>query len=105
MLLQEIVRNCRGSESLAVFHAGACGSDSRSVVFPAGTQSEKSTLAALLMKMGLTFYSDDSVLLERDTLSVPCMPFALMVREGSWDALGRRFPELQEAPIVSRFGQ
>jgi hypothetical protein len=57
------------------------------------------------MKIGLTFYSDDSVILERDTLCVPSMPFALMVREGSWDVLGRRFPELQEAPIVSRFGQ
>jgi hypothetical protein len=57
------------------------------------------------MKAGLTLYSDDSVLLERDTLSVPAMPFALMVREGSWGALTPRFPELQDAPIVSRYGQ
>jgi hypothetical protein len=57
------------------------------------------------MKMGLTFYSDDSVLLERDTLSVPAMPFALMVREGSWNVLSSRFPELQDAPVVSRYGQ
>ena len=105
VLLQEIVRSCRARESLAVFHAGACGSGSRCVVFPAGTQSGKTTLAAVLMKMGLTFYSDDSVILERDTLSVPSMPFALMVRQGSWDLLGARFPELRDAPIVSRFGQ
>ena len=105
VLLQEIVRSCRASESLAVFHAGACGSHSRCVVFPAGTQSGKTTLAAVLMKMGLTFYSDDSVILERDTLSVPAMPFALMVREGSWELLGARFPELQDEPVFSRFGQ
>jgi Coenzyme PQQ synthesis protein D (PqqD) len=104
-LLQEIVRSCRGQDCLAIFHAGACGSNSRCVVFPAGTQSGKTTLAAVLMKMGLTFYSDDSVLLERDTLSVPAMPFALMVREGSWEVLSPRFPELQDAPIVSRYGQ
>ncbi len=57
------------------------------------------------MNMGLTLYSDDAVLLERDTLSVPVMPFALMVREGSWHVLDSRFPELQEAPIVARYGQ
>jgi hypothetical protein len=34
--------------------------------------------------MGLAFYSDDSVIPERDTLSVPSMPFALMIRQGSW---------------------
>ena len=105
VLLQEIVRSCRGRDCLAVFHAGACGSNSRCVVFPAGTQSGKTTLAAVLMKMGLTFYSDDSVLLERDTLSVPVMPFALTVREGSWDVLNPRFPELQDLPILPRYGQ
>jgi hypothetical protein len=105
VLLQEIVRSCRGQECLAVFHAGACGSSSRCVVFPAGTQSGKTTLAAVLMKTGLTFYSDDSVLLERDTLSVPSMPFSLMIREGSWTILDSRFPELRLAPILSRYGQ
>ncbi len=105
VLFQEIVRSCRGQECLAVFHAGACGSNSRCVVFPAVTQSGKTTLAAVLMKMGLTFYSDDSVLLERDTLTVPVMPFALMVREGSWGVLAPRFPELEDVPIVSRYNQ
>ncbi len=104
VLLQEIVRSCRGRDCLAVFHAGACGSNSRCVVFPATTQSGKTTLAAVLMKTGLTFYSDDSVLLERDALSVPVMPFALTVREGSWDVLYPRFPELHDAPIISRYG-
>jgi hypothetical protein len=105
LLLQEVVQSCRGRDCIAIFHAGACGSNARCVIFPAGTQSGKTTLAAVLMKMGLTFFSDDSVLLERDTLSVPTMPFALMVREGSWDVLSPRFPELQQAPVVSRYGQ
>jgi hypothetical protein len=105
VLLQEIVRSCRGRDCLAIFHAGACGSDARCVVFPATTQSGKTTLAAVLMKQGLTFYGDDSILLERDTLSVPVMPFALTVREGSWAVLSQRFPELQEAPVVTRYGQ
>ena len=105
VLLQEIVRSCRGRDPLAIFHAGACGSNSRCVVFPASTQSGKTTLAAVLMKTGLTFYGDDSVLLERDTLSIPVMPFALTVRDGSWDVLNPRFPTLKNAPIVSRFGQ
>jgi hypothetical protein len=57
------------------------------------------------MKTGLTLYSDDSVLLERDTLSVPLMPYSLMVREGSWNILCPRFPELRDARVVSRYGQ
>ena len=105
VLLQEIVQSCRGRDSLAIFHAGACGSNSRCVIFPASTQSGKTTLAAVLMKTGLTFYGDDSVLLERDTFSVPVMPFALTIREGSWNILNPRFPTLKNAPIVSRFGQ
>jgi len=105
VLLQEIVQSCRGRDCLAIFHAGACGSNARCVVFPASTQSGKTTLAAVLMKTGLTFYGDDSVLLERDTLSVPIMPFALTIREGSWEVLNPRFPELQNAPVVLRYGQ
>ncbi len=105
LLLQEIVRICRGRDCLAVFHAGACGSNSRCVIFPATTQSGKTTLAAVLMKAGLTLYSDDSVLLERETFSVPIMPFSLMIREGSWDVLYPRFPNLINSPVVSRFGQ
>ena len=106
VLLQEIVRCCRGGgESLAIFHAGACGSDTQCVILPGSTQSGKTTLAAVLMKMGLMLYSDDSVLLERDTLTVPAMPFALMIREGSWEVLHPRFPELREAPALSRYGQ
>lgn len=105
VLLQEIVRSCRGRETLALFHAGACGSNSQCVIFPATTRSGKTTLAAVLMKTGLRFYADDSVLLERDTLSVPVMPFALTIREGSWDVLYSWFPELRNTPIVCRFGQ
>jgi hypothetical protein len=105
VLLQEIVRTCRGLDCLAIFHAGACGSGSRCVVFPGNTQCGKTTLSAVLMQKGLTFYSDDSVLLERDTLAVPAMPFSLMVREGSWGILSPRFPNLESAPILSRFGQ
>ena len=105
VLLQEMVRSCRARDCLAIFHAGACGSPSRCVVFPASSQSGKTTLAAVLMNRGSTFYSDDSVLLERDTLTVPVMPFALTVREGSWDVLHSRFPQLQDSAIVSRFGQ
>ncbi len=57
------------------------------------------------MHQGLTLYADDSVALERDTLAIPAMPFALMLREGSWPVLGARFPELEHLPIHHRYGQ
>lgn len=104
-LLQEIVTACLPEECLAIFHAGACGTSARCVIFPASSFSGKTTLGAVLMSMGIMLYADDSVLLQRNSLSVPLMPFALTVREGSWDLLSPRFPSLTSRPIVSRYGQ
>lgn len=106
VLLQEIVRlSTKKQDFLAVLHAGACGSESRCVIFPAATHSGKTTLAAALMGDGLTLYADDSVALDRETLGVPIMPFPLMVREGSWAVVAPRFPGFEQLPISTRYGQ
>jgi hypothetical protein len=112
LLLQEITRRAYGEcDWLAILHAGACGatrpgsSTGACVVFPAASHSGKTTLAAALLHRGLTLYADDSVCLEARSLTIPAMPFALAVREGSWPLLSAWFPAFSEIPPVDRFGQ
>ncbi len=106
IFLQELVRSAHAdSKWAAILHAGACGTERRCVIFPAETHSGKTTLAAACMHRGLTFYADDSVLLEAGSFTVPVMPFALMIREGSWPEVSARFPEFADAPVHERYGQ
>lgn len=106
ILLQEMVRLSRGEcEWLALLHAGACGTGSKCVVFPAATNSGKSTLTAVLMQSGFTFYADDSVAIGKSTLHVPPMPFGLAIREGSWPVVAPRFSGFDALPVTERLGQ
>jgi len=105
VLLQEISRVAQpGAEWLAILHAGACGAGTDCVIMPAETNVGKTTLTAALMHSGLRFLSDDSAAIDRRTLQVAVMPFALMLREGSWPVLASRFPELAAVPILERSG-
>jgi len=106
VLLNEIARLAGPRQHfLALLHAGACGSDSKCLIFPAATHSGKSTLAAVLMASGLTMYADDSVALHPDNLTVAPMPFALMIREGSWPVVSAHFPMLRNLPTHHRYGE
>ncbi len=106
ILLQEMVRLSRGEcEWLALLHAGACGAGSKCVVFPAATNSGKSTLTAVLMQSGFAFYADDSVAVRKSTLHIPPMPFGLAIREGSWPVVAAHFPGLDALQVTERFGQ
>lgn len=106
VLLQELARAAQPNRNWsAILHAGACGTDSRCVIFPAESHSGKTTLATALMHRGLTFYSDDSVALESGSFRVPVMPFALMIREGSWAEVSSRFPGFAKAPVHDRYGE
>ena len=107
ILLQEIARRCATTprQWLSLLHAGACGNHRSCVIFPAASRSGKTTLAAVLMQGGLTFYADDSVALEKETLEIPVMPFGLPIREGSWPLLAERVPGFDHLPVSQRFGQ
>jgi hypothetical protein len=105
VLLQEVARAAQpAADWLTILHAGACGTENACVVMPAETNVGKTTLTAALMHSGLRYLSDDSAAVDRNTLCVAPMPFALMVREGSWPVLASRFPELASAPILERNG-
>jgi hypothetical protein len=105
VLLQELAHVAQpDTDWLTILHAGACGTDIACVVMPADTNVGKTTLTAALMHSGLRFFSDDSAAFDRHTMRVAPMPFALMIREGSWPVLASRFPELASAPVLERNG-
>jgi hypothetical protein len=105
ILLEEMARLSRpGTEWLTILHASVCGTDGSCIIMPAATNSGKSTLAAALMHSGLHVFSDDSAAIDRQSLQVISVPFALMLREGSWSALEPYFPELSSAPSLERNG-
>jgi hypothetical protein len=106
LLLQETVRLANGPcDWLAMLHAGACANSSACIVFPAASGSGKTTLAATLMASGLSCHADDSVAVEKKTLLIPPMPFALTIREGSWPVVASRLPGFTDLPVLTRFGQ
>jgi coenzyme PQQ synthesis protein D (PqqD) len=105
ILLQEMARLARpDTDWLAILHAAACGTDNRCIILPAATNSGKSTLTAALMHSGLHIFSDDSAAIDRQTHQVVSLPFALMLREGSWPVLAPYFPELDSTPSFYRNG-
>jgi len=105
ILLQEMARLARPDTNwLAILHAAACGTSHRCIILPAATNSGKSTLTAALMHSGLYVFSDDSAAIDRQTAQVVSLPFALMLREGSWPVLSPYFPDLPSAPTFYRNG-
>jgi hypothetical protein len=104
ILLEEIARLAYGVNWLAILHAAACSNGRQCVILPAPTNSGKSTLTAALMHSGLQILSDDSAPLDRHSRQIFPLPFALMLRSGSWPLLDPFSPELSALPIHSRFG-
>jgi hypothetical protein len=90
ILLQEMTRACESSRMVrmvrAILHAGACGTDTASVLLAGASYSGKSTLCAALVARGLRCYADDSAVID-ENFRVAGMPFPLTLRKSAWPAL------------------
>ena len=108
ILLQEIGRLAYDphAEWLAILHAAAVAHPvtGNAVILAASTNSGKSTLAAALLSSGLRLLSDDSAAITT-TRQVLSLPFALMLRSGSWPVLAPYFPELETTTVYHRYGE
>jgi hypothetical protein len=108
ILLQEIGRLAYDphAEWLAILHAAALADpvSGNAVILAAPTNSGKSTLAAALLSSGLRLLSDDSAAITT-TRQVLSLPFALMLRSGSWPVLEPYFSELDATPVYYRYGE
>jgi hypothetical protein len=87
---------------LISMHAAAVGWKEHVVVMPAVSGSGKSTLTAALMHAGFELYSDEMATLDREG-KVRIHPFAVNVKEGSWNVLEPMFEGLGTGVPHRRF--
>jgi len=89
------------AEALRV-HAGGVARHGAAVVLPAAMESGKSTLTAGLVRAGFSYFTDEAVMLDWETLAVIPFPKPISLDPGSWPL----FPELEpDAPLPSGFKQ
>jgi hypothetical protein len=104
ILLQEMTRACDPARTVrAILHAGACGTDTGTVLLAGASQAGKSTLCAALMARGLRCYGDDSAVIDGD-FQVAGMPFPLTLRKSSWPVL-EKLIRREQLRVHSRYGE
>ena len=84
----------QGRRWLGILHASSVGAGGRCAVFPGAKGSGKSTLAAALTAAGLDFVTDDYAPLEQATWRIWPVPYAPGIKQGSWRALQRYYPDI-----------
>lgn len=84
------------------FHAAMVADGNRGIMLCAPREAGKSTLTAALVADGFHLLTDEPALLHLDTNSVSALPFPISVKEGSWEVLAHRWPQLISVPIHVR---
>ncbi len=93
------------SDAQFYFHAGAMADGNKLFLFPGERGAGKSTLTSGLMRSGLTYYSDEVVLMRADSPRVRPFPLALCSKENAWEHLQQWMPEIKELPIYKRLDE
>lgn len=88
---QEAVRQ---TPTHVILHASAAEHRGRALVFPARSESGKTTLVAGLVRAGFGYFTDEAAAIHPGTLVVEPYPKSLSIDPGSWSL----FPEL-EPPV------
>jgi hypothetical protein len=99
-VLRRIVGHGRAAlADVSILHAAAVGDGRRAVVLCGSNGAGKTTLTAQLLHAGLELVSDDILPLDPGAGAVWPVPFALSVKQGSWEIVGALFPSLWRAPV------
>jgi Coenzyme PQQ synthesis protein D (PqqD) len=92
------------SGDFGALHAGAACRrlEGPCVVIAGPSGAGKSTLVAGLTTSGFHSLGDDTIALDRHTLAVRPVPFGICLKDGAWDLLSARIPELSDLPVHRR---
>jgi len=90
------------SGDFGAVHAAAVVRNGCCLLLAGSSGAGKSTITAALVAAGFELMGDDTTVLARETLDARPVPFAICLKEGSWDLLASRFPELEDRPIHHR---
>ncbi len=83
----------RKIDFLIAIHAAALSLGNGCVVFPGSFGVCKTTLSADLIKAGFKYFTDDTAILDRKTLSIVAVPVCLRIKEGSWETVEEMFQQ------------
>lgn len=87
-----------GRRLVAVLHAAAVAAGNAAIVLAGAGGSGKTTLAAGLVRNGLSFLADDAVPLTVDGEVLP-IRLAMSIKAGGWPVVGTLFPALTQQPV------
>jgi hypothetical protein len=87
---------------LLYIHAGVVRGPRGCILLPAAAGSGKTSLTAAMIRAGFFYLSDEVALLEKGTLWVRPVPVSLCVKDGAWDLLSSRYPELRHRMVHHR---
>ncbi len=106
LILQEnmIIALYQFKPYLIAMHAATVSYGESLFVMPATSGSGKTTLTAALMKDGFSLYSDEISTLDLEG-NIGALPFALNIKEGSWNILKKAYPLLEKTNFHIRFDQ
>ncbi len=83
---------------VAVLHAAAVAAGNAAIVLAGAGGSGKTTLAAGLVRNGLSFIADDAAPLTAGGEVLP-VRLAMSIKAGGWPIVGALFPALSEQPV------
>lgn len=87
---------------LAAVHAAALYRRGCCLLLPGASGNGKSCLAAALARRGFTLLGDDTVVLDRQHMTLRPLPYGICIKEPAPAPLAAQFPELSQAPLCAR---
>lgn len=103
-----LIKSCLVEQALGrsgdfgAIHAAALSRNGSCILLVGPSGAGKSTLTAALVAAGFELMADDTTVLARDSLEARPVPFAICLKEGAWELLRSRFPDLGRRPIHDR---
>lgn len=86
----------------AYFHAATLRRGDALLLLPGVSGSGKTCLSLALAKSGFAYHSDETALLDPETLAVRAVPLALCVKQPAWGLVAPQYPHLLELPAHDR---
>lgn len=99
VMLQEAIDHF---DYIFYFHAGVLSNGNALVMLPGAQGAGKSTLTSGLVAAGLTYYSDEVALVNRNDGLVRPFPIAVCSKASAWPVLAGLFPDFDTLPSFPR---
>ena len=90
---------------LTVFHGAVVKKGDQAVILSGFSGKGKSTLTTYLVQKGFSLISDDLAVLESESAGVMATPYAISLKEDTWDLLSRHLPKVASLKPWEIYGE